>query len=329
VTVLALVLTHFAPPEGDATSQQLPRLPLLERLLSCSARCALATDWRGWLAACAAPSELAAFSLAAIADASFRGRPIPAPEGTAHWLATPVHMFAGLDSVHLHPCGLLSLNSEEQQMLVGDFARVFSDSPWRLESIGHRELLLSGPRLQASAADPASLLGDDPSAGLPRGTDGAALRRLGSEIEMWLHEHAINQARLARQQLPVTALWLWGGQPPIVPAGVGRLATPQLYGEDIYAESLWRLQGRQALALSAASQAIQAVPVSLSSDSVVLLTNGLQQLEQHWLPGALGALRQRRLSALRLIAGTHLFSLSALQLLRFWRRSLPWWETLA
>jgi hypothetical protein len=329
VTELVFALTSFAAPVEDAPGVQRPRLPLLETLLSRSTQSVLATDWRGWLAACAAPSELAAFSPAAIAGASFRGSAIPRPESTGYWLATPVHLFAGLDSVHLHPSGLLSLSAEEQRTLVGDFARVFADSPWRLESIGHRELLLSGPQLQAFSADPASLLGDDPSVGMPRGVDAAMLRRLGSEIEMWLYEHAINRSRMARQELPVTALWLWGGQAPLVPLGVSRLTAPQLYGNDVYAESLWRLQGRRALALSAASQAIQAVPMSLSSDSVVLLTNGLQQLEQHWLPGALGALRQRRLSVLRLLAGTHLFSLTALQLLRFWRASLPWWEALA
>jgi hypothetical protein len=328
VTELVLVLTNFSPPLAGGPSEQRPRLPLLEMLLSRSSRSTLPTDWRGWLAACAAPSELSAFSLAAIAGASFRGSGIPRPESTGYWLATPVHLFAGLDSVHLHPDGLLSLRFEEQEALVRDFTRVFCDSPWRLESIRHRELLLSGPQLEAGGTDPARLLGDDPSAGMPRGRDVGVLQRLGSEIEMWLYEHAINQERLARQELPVTALWLWGGEPPLAPAGLRALDRPELYGEDSYAESLWRLQGRRPLALSTASQAIQSVPMSLSQDSVVLLREGISHLEQHWLPGAVKALRQRRLSGLHLIAGTHLFSLSALRALQFWRRPVPWWEAL-
>jgi hypothetical protein len=240
-----------------------------------------------------------------------------------------VYWFAGLDSVHLHPAGLVWLSAEEQHALVTDFGRVFADSPWRLEAIGHRELLLSGPPLEASGADPARFLGDDPSAGLPQGADAGTLRRLGSEIEMWLYEHPINQARATRGDLPVTGLWLWGGEPPALPLSTTRLNHPELYGADIYAESLWQLQGRQALALSQASQAIQAMPMSLSSDSVVLLTNGLQELEQHWLPGALRATRQRRLTRLSLVAGTHLFQTSALRLLQYWRARSPWWETLA
>ena len=331
MTELVLVLTDFLPPEeepsaGLSSGSSRARLPLLETLLSRSSCTALGSDWRGWLAASAAPAELAAFSLAAIAGASFRGAGVPKPESTGYWLATPVHLFAGLDSVHLHPAGLLSLTTEEQASLVSDFRRVFADSHWRLEAIGHRELLLSGPPFQASGADPAQSLGDDPSAGLPRGVDAGALRRLGSETEMWLYEHPVNQARTSRHELPVTALWLWGGQPPVLPAGASSLVHPQLFGTDIYAQSLWQLQGRSTLALSAASQAIQARPVSLPCDSVVLLSDGLQELEQHWLPGALGALRQRQLSALQLILGERLFRVSLLQLLRVWRARIPWWE---
>jgi hypothetical protein len=329
VTELVFTLTNFSAPEPDRAGAQWPRLPLLETLLSRSNDSRMGTDWRGWLAAACAPPELAAFSLAAIVGAAFRGSATPRPESTGYWLATPVHLFAGLDSVHLHPSGLLSLTAEEQQILVSDFTRVFADSPWRLESIGRRELLLAGPQLQASAADPATLLGDDPSAGLPRGAGAGALRRLGSEIEMWLHEHAVNRGRESRRELPVTGLWLWGAQPPTLPQARSALTGAQLFGEDAYAQSLWRLQGRQGLPLSAASAAIQTVPMSLSSDSVVLLTDGLQELEQHWLPGALRALRQRRLSLVRLIAGTRSFSVSPMQLMRFWRARAPWWQVLA
>lgn len=326
---LILIPTNYVPPEDHAAGGQRSRLPLLEKVLSRSDSSAPGTDWRGWLAGAAAPPELASFGVAAICGARFRGSGVPRPESTGYWLVTPVHLFAGLDSVHLHPSGLLTLTVDEQWSLTRDFERVFADSPWRLEVIGHRELLLSGPPLPADGIDPARVLGDDLSAGLPRGEGAAVLRRLGSEIEMWLYEHPINQARASRRELPVTALWLWGGQPPAPPVSARKLAQPQLFGADIYAESLWQLQGRTALAISAASQAIVSRPMSLSGDSVVLLTNGLQDLEQQWLPGALGALRRRRLTGLRLILGQRHFHLSPLQLLRVWRPAKAWWETLA
>jgi hypothetical protein len=329
VTELILILTDFVPPAEHSPGAQRARLPLLETLLSRSDPTVLEEGWRGWLAASAAPPALAAFSLAAIAGAQFRGSGVPQPQSTGYWLATPVHFFAGLDSVHLHPAGLLSLTDEEQRRLVSDFGRVFADSPWRLEVIGHRELLLSGPPLEADGADPVRSLGDDPSAGLPRGEGAGTLRRLGSEIEMWLHEHPVNVARGSRHELPVTALWLWGGRPPQLPPIARSLANPQLFGADIYAQSLWQLQARKALALSEGMQAIQTEPMSLSCDTVVLLTNGLQELEQHWLPYALQALRRRRLSGLQLILGQRGYRLSPARQLRFWRARASWWEVLA
>jgi hypothetical protein len=330
VIELVFILTAFSPPEVEMPrGEQRQRLPQLELLLSRSDRHELAGDWRGWLAARTAPAELAAFSIAAVAGAAFRGTGVPEPESTGYWVATPVHFFAGLDSIHVHPAGTVALSVEEQQALVRDFARVFADSPWRLEHMGRGELLLCGPHLEADGADPMLFLGSDPSAGLPRGADAGTLRRLGSEIEMWLHEHPVNGVRASRHELPVSALWLWGSLPPTVPVGVGKLRSPQLIGADIYAQSLWRLQGRQALVLSATSGDINAVLAAARSDTVVLWDRGLPELEQQWLAGAMRALSSRRVSRLTLVAGARVFSLSGWQRARWWRRSRAWWEVLA
>jgi hypothetical protein len=336
VTELVFILPDFSAPDAEYANTLRPSLPMLEALLSRSHRSELGSDWRGWLAASAAPGELSQFSLASIAGAAFRGPVITQPESTGYWLATPVHFFAGLDSIHLHPTGLLTLNPEEQQMLVADFARVFCDSPWRLELLGQRELLLSGPQIETHTSDPSLFLGSDPSAGMPSGAGAAALRRLGSEIEMWLHEHRVNQARQTRAEMPVSALWLWGAQPPPLPAAFATLAEPQLFGSDIYAQALWRLQGRQTRPLSGALDAIERVPIHFASDTVVLyaccsengMMDGLMRFEQQWLPGVLRALRRRQLSRVHLIAGAHIFSCSTIKLARFWRRRTAWWEIL-
>ena len=330
------ILTDFSASEADSSRRNRPRLPRLETCLSRADRSELDSEWRGWLAASAARSELSGFSPAAIVGAAFRASALTKPESTGCWLATPVHYFAGLDSVHLHPFGLLSLSADEQQMLAADFARVFSDSSWRLELLGQRELLLAGPPLEACAADPSLFLGGDPSAGLPRGEGAGALRRLGSEIEMWLYEHRVNQSRQARGELPVTALWFWGSKPPKLPATFTKLTRPQLFGSDVYAQALWQLQGRQTLGLSAALDEINRVPMRLVSDTVVLyaclphggMVEGLMRFEQQCVTPSLRALRRRRLSSLRIIAGSNIFSCSMLHLSRFWRRSAAWWEVL-
>jgi hypothetical protein len=337
VTQLVVILTDFLAPDPDDARSARPRLPVLEEFLSRSDRTGLDCDWRGWLAARCAPAPLGEFSLAAVVGAAFRSASSPKPDSTGYWLATPVHFFAGLDSVRVHPDGLLLLTDDEQCALVTDFARVFSDSPWRLESLGQRELLLSGLPMDANGDDPGAYIGADPSAGLPRGERAGMLRRLGAEMEMWLYEHPVNQARVNRGELPVTTLWLWGAQAPGKPAPDINLVNPQLYGSDVYAQALWQLQDRQVGSLSDASQAINAVPIQLRSDSVLLypslaetgMIDRFTQLERSWLPGAMRALRQGRLSRLRLIAGTRLYTLTRFNRVRFWRARTAWWEQLA
>jgi hypothetical protein len=344
VAELVFILTDFfsvAAPGGHGVDDGtgLPRLPLLETILARSRAALLDSDWRGWLA-CRYTGEpvrgsAPTASVAATVATAWDAWPGIGPARGAVWLASPVHYFAGIDTVYLHPAGPLRLDRREQDTLVADFGRVFAGSPWALRSIGQRELLLTGPRMAASGADPARFAGSDPSAGLPRGEGAATLRGLGAEMEMWLYEHPLNLERHSRGELPVTTLWLWGGEansalPPPVRA---RAQPARLYGRDTYAEALWRLQGAEARALPGS---FDAAPIAPDADAIFLypllqaegLTAALLQFEQRWLPGALRALRQRRVSLLRLVIGRRTYGLSWLDLARFWRARAPWWETL-
>jgi hypothetical protein len=345
VAELVFVLTDFfsaagSSGPGDAGASGLPRLPLLERLFARSRVSALDADWRGWLAERYASESLRAATPAAIVAAACCGRALAGEASEQVWLATPVHYFAGLDSVHLHPAGLLRLDEQQQQLLVMDFARVFADSPWTLRAIGQRELLLSGPAIAASGADPARFAGSDPSAGLPRGEGAGTLRGLGAEMEMWLYEHALNLERLGHGELPVTTLWPWGATtdrgmaPPAREHPPVRARHARLYGRDSYAAALWQLQSAEAHALPVS---FDAASITADADDIFLYPllqpdgpgAALLQLEQRWLPGALRALRRRRVSVLWLLAGGHAYSLRWLDLGRFWRAPAPWWETLA
>jgi hypothetical protein len=350
VAELVFILTDFFSAAGaDADADRsagagLPALPLLETLFARAQRTSLQSGWRGWLAARAAGAptnrSAPAASLAQTVAAAWDAGAAAGQTGGGLWLASPVHYFAGLDSVFLHPAGPLSLDGAEQDALVADFERVFSASPWTLRSIGRRELLLAGPAIAASGADPAQFAGCDPSAGLPSGEGAATLRGLGAEMEMWLYEHPLNLERRGRGELPVTTLWLWGAQQnpglmaPAGPQAPMHAPSAHLYGRDTYAEALWRLQGGAARPLP---EAFDAAAIGREADAIFLypllqpqgLSAALLQLEQYWLPGALRALRQRRIAVLRLLVGTHLYTLRWLDLARFWRRRTPWWETLA
>lgn len=69
--------------------------------------------------------------------------------------------------------------------------------------------LASAPALETQPLP--QVLGQDIHPWLPAGADGRHWRRLLNEIQMLLHGSAVNEARRALGQLPVTSLWFWGG----------------------------------------------------------------------------------------------------------------------
>jgi hypothetical protein len=337
---LILILRDFFATEGgpaDAMPDGVrPRLPALETLLATARSRALECGWREDLAAGFAAASVAGESPASIAAKAWLEPFSAAP--ARFWLATPVHYFAGLDSVQLHPSGLLDLPLETQAALASDFNAVFADSPWRLYASGRRELLLAGPALEAGGEDPARFLGCKLETEQARDAGGIELRRLAVEIEMWLHEHALNLQRQARGELPVSGLWFWGSQPLTRVARRARLEAAcvdaRLYGEDTFAEALWRLLAGTRLPLPA--RLAVALEAAVELHVVLYPTAGargagdaLEHLEQDWLSPALAALRAGSLTAVELLAGSHAYRLRRLDLARFWRARAPWREALA
>ena len=327
---LTLVLPDlYATRQSEESQSGLPRLPALERWLSGARRSPLADGWRSWLLAAHAPPGAAPGAVAAAAHAG-------AGAGAGHdWLATPVHFVAGLDTIRLHPAGLLCLAPGEQQRLAADFTGVFAGSGWRLVPGERRELLLRGPRSEGvQAGDPGRWLGTDPSAGLPSGPGAAPLRRLGAEFEMWLHEHPVNLARQVRGELPVSGLWLWGGGPPLALPRPAAASGPRLHGEDLLLDGLAHLLGQPPPALPGS---LAALP-DAAGDTLVLLAGGstpdvplLEALERDWFAPAAQQWRAGHWQSLRLACGTSVYEarrggLAALR--RALRTPQPWWKVL-
>lgn len=298
--------------------ESVPRLPVLEWCLARAERKPLASGgWRPWLA-----GQLGAPA----ADAT-------APTGC--WFATPVHYVAGLDTLRLHPDGLLRLPLQAQQQLAADFARVFADSGWRLLPTDARELLLQGPALDAEAPDPALFRGQSARDAAPRGSGSASLRGLQSEIEMWLHEAGV-YGTTQSPPLQVNGLWLWGRwlAPHLFTAASAAADGSRAVSEGrahVYADDL----GARASA-AAAGVAHFSLPEQWPTDErpgeryVVITVQGvnvsqqMEQLEQRWLLPALAALSTGRITTLELVCGLRHWRLSSGARWRFWRRRSHW-----
>src|SRR4051812_47465111 len=205
---LTLILSDLYLPEESA-SVALPAvdLPHLDALLRFSNRSPAAPDWRSWLAVYVGLPGIAQLPVAQVCARQLPG----APEEGSPWLATPVHFEARLDHVRLADRGLLRLDAQQRQALRSDFDSAFAPQ-FRLHDLGERGFLLSGlAKTSVPTVDPTRLLDADIGPALPGGPAAADLRRLGAEIEMWLHVAPLNALRERNRQRRISALWLWGG----------------------------------------------------------------------------------------------------------------------
>jgi hypothetical protein len=324
VPTVTLVLKDLYPSSTSPEAGALPRLGALERWLARAVAEPLPEGWRRALAASFAPAITSEGGAAAGAAGA-------RPDATSSfWLATPVHFLAGLDTLRLHPAGLLATTLEEQCALSADFQQVFQGSGWALRVTERRELLLAGPLADGiSSQDPARFLGRAVREGVPAGVGAAALRRLMSEMEMWLHEHPLNQRRIAAGGLPISGLWLWGGG---MACSAQPRALPPLFGEDLATEGVWLLSGSAIQPLPATCSAVRMLDAA-GAVVIVPVPSGagpeaLPQIERNWIAPLLAHALQSGLAATLLCADKR-FTLASRARWRFWRREQPWWEHLS
>jgi hypothetical protein len=284
---------------------------LLERMLVRAEICGHTADWRGdAFRAIAATAE----PMPGVAAAALCGELGPV-DGRSVFLASPVHCEAGMVSVRLPADGLIKLDPRDAEELAREFNRDFSDAAQRLIAAPSGRLFcVFAAATSAMTYDPAAVVGRDIWEFQPSGADAPRLRRLMSEIEMWLFEHAVNRERTAAGLAPLTGLWLWGGG-----AALSRL--PGLGGWTAGNDPLFGAwPGRTEF------------PRRGGSGVVVLEagpgTDAWRRAESEWLAPALEELRSGRIRRLELSAGEQRFIVNTGWSWRNWRRARPWWEWL-
>ncbi|MCS6946178.1 MAG: hypothetical protein NZM12_01030, partial [Steroidobacteraceae bacterium] len=233
---LAVVLSDLylhADEAAGATAQA----PDLSACLRIGTRMGRDVPWRAWL--------LARIGATARPTAADWLHAISPPIRQA-WVATAVRCEAGLHHVRLPSDGCLELSDAETTALCASFATTFGTTPWQLRTGPAGGLVLLGQEAVPGVdpQEPARWLGRtlDPTvftAATP------ALRRLSSEIELWLKDHPINRERRHRGAPPVTHLWFWNE-----PLGLSATSTERWpmdacgFGADPIVATAWRSSGR-------------------------------------------------------------------------------------
>ncbi len=341
---LTLILSDLYVPE-DAPRAASPAafdLPALEWLLRFARAPVHCPDWRAWLA-----TQIGQVALAQAPVAQVAAHALAEPTSGA-WIATPVHLEARLDHVRLADRGLLRVGADEGQRWSEAFARDFGPNV-RLHPAGERGFLLTGiEAADTRTTDPARLLDSDVAAALPRGADAGGLRRLGAELEMWLHATPLNDERQRAGQPRISAFWLWGGDiphfgcnnrpghlndltdHPIVTTEMRNVPSLNIHGADPWLAGLARAAGATAnkhasdlgaIGPDSGHHIVELSPMSAPRESLL-------DVESRWFAPARIALSEGKLASLDIVANDRWFRIGARAGWRWWRGKRGWFESL-
>ena len=311
-----VVIDASAPPDLEpAALASLERLPSAELVQARGAKLAAATDW--WEAVCGL-ADIRAPDLA-VAEVAWLGA--TATRKPALWLATPVQLTAAMDYVRLD--AVAAPGSGVLAALAQAFNREFADSGYALHVAPTGHAFLETPRrLEAASVDPGRIVGRDVAGSLPKGPEAGALRRLMTEIQMWLH----GEPGAAR---PFNALWLWGGGGTWPEPAGGRL--PLAASSEPLVRGLWALAGAPSAEPAADFAEASGLPARsvLATVSLELWRSqgelqSLRRLEADWLAPAWRALEEGRLASLTLYLNGALTRISRAQRWRWWRARRHW-----
>lgn len=236
------------------------------------------------------------------------------------WIAAadPVYLEPRLDHLCLHAMRPGSVPSHDLRALIDHLqVTLAADPQFGFVRLGSSCYLRAEEPLATAMMPAYALNGQVPGEFMPQGEDSAAYRNLLGEIEMSLHDHAVNQQRVGNGEQPINSLWLWGGG--FAPERSTRPLPPLFANDPIllgYWDSanapaeLWPDSIADCIASSPGGFVAVVPPVEVSTD---ILPDSLRQLRT--------ALRERRISQLTLIFRDGLRAdVERSHAIRFWRR---------
>lgn len=241
------------------------------------------------------------------------------------WVAAadPIYLEPRLDRLCVHALSADQVPASDFRSLFDHLQRTLADGDnvgfIRLGSCGY---LRAATPIASAAVSPDVVDQQMPDEFIPSGDAAAGYRGLISEVEMSLHDHAVNLRRQENDLQPINSLWIWGGgvapEPQTVPH-------PPLYCNDPLVSGYWLSRTAAVAAwpgtISACLEASVAgfVAITPENDDPELLEQCLVELRD--------ALRLGRLAKLTLIfRDGYAADVKRAHQWRFWRRTAGLFE---
>ena len=241
-------------------------------------------------------------------------------------LAEAIHLRADMHNAIAIPVPSDPENREDIETLMQDMADLFRQD-FELEPVGEGRYLMSLQAFEPPAhyVHPLSVLGKNVSRFVEQSRQVLPWYKLLNELQMFLHQHPVNQRRLQTGRLPVNSLWTWGAGTALTP-----ISGLEWYGEDAvfdrFAQSL-ELGVGSLDAFAARAGGVSAVVLDLrllewlKAGLDASLEDLLADLESRLFAPAMRQVAEHNTSV-RLRAGFAFdFELAPIARLKFWRRS--------
>ena len=232
------------------------------------------------------------------------------------WLrADPAYVRADISGGRMLACGELGLSMDDCAALIAPMRSMFGDEGFPISApVPNRWYLMLPKESKFPVFDPPSdVLGDDLEPHLPAGDSGRRWRRLLNESQVILHNHPLNEQRIAQGKPPVNSLWFWGGG--VLPDFV-RIAD-RIHSDDILFQGLADIAKQPASPVPA-----RYAPSLREADTLVDLRSArdIATVARDWIAPAHAGLRGTDTLQLDFDDGT-VFTIRRSQRWRFWRRA--------
>lgn len=125
--------------------------------------------------------------------------------------ADPVYIQPNRDHLLMMGNTELEINMQEAENIVSDINNTYSDQSWKIKAVTPKQWVLEQDQEEnLQTQSPFEVAGKNINDFLPKGDNDSNWRALMNELQMFLHNHPVNQQRQMQGLSIANSLWFWG-----------------------------------------------------------------------------------------------------------------------